>query len=261
MSSVQRSPKSPILAAVGISLAIAAGSIIGTLDMATVEDVATGKNLTRPLAEAQQRNTLAIAALENTVGAITRDIDFVAARFSSTIRRGEDQTSDRFAQLDAEIAALKDKIAGIQHARLAPVRASEPQRDVSGDVTGLRSSLNDLSLAHSGAVAAITRRLDRIEVKVGLTTDVVSSVSDASAQKSRAPSRRRSRMCRTTARCGAERRSSRARPHLQPETDQPAGRAAAPVPTAGLTFSILPTCRTLPDRREFLFTPHDHVRR
>ena len=176
--------KSPILAAVGISLAIAAGSIIGTLDMATVEDVATGRILTRPLAEAQQRHTLAIAALENTVGAITRDIDFVAARFSSTIRRGEDQTSDRFAQFDAEIAALKDKIAGIQHARLAPVRASEPQRDVSGDVTGLRSSLNDLSLAHSGAVAAITRRLDRIEVKVGLTTDVVSSVSDASAQKS-----------------------------------------------------------------------------
>ena len=63
------------------------------------------------------------------------------------------------------------------------MRASEPQRDVSGDVTGLRSSLHDLSLAHSGAVAAITRRLDRIEVKVGLTTDMTSSVSEASAQK------------------------------------------------------------------------------
>lgn len=182
MSSESTPSKSPILAAIGISLAIAAGSSISTLDMATVEDVATGKILTRPLAEAQQRNTLAIAALENTVGAITRDIDFVASRVSATVRRSEDQASDRFAQLDAEIAALKDKIAGIQHARLAPVRVSEPQRDVGGDVTGLRSSLNDLSLAHSSAVAAITRRLDRIEVKVGLTTDVVSSVSEASAQ-------------------------------------------------------------------------------
>ena len=175
--------KSPLLAAVGISLAIAAGSIISTLDMATVEDVATGRILTRPLAEAQQRHTLAIATLENTVGAITRDIDFVAGRVSATVHRNEEAASDRFAELDAEIAALKDTIAGIQHARLAPVRVSEPQRDVSGDVTGLRSSLNDLSLAHSGAVAAITRRLDRIEVKVGLTTDVVSSVSEASAQK------------------------------------------------------------------------------
>jgi hypothetical protein len=181
MSSDPRTAKSPILAAIGISLAIAAGSIIGTLDMATVEDVATGRILTRPLAEAQQRNTLALAALENTVGAITRDIDFVAARVSATVRRSEDQASDRFAQLDAEIAALKDKIAGIQHARVAPV--SVPQRDVRGDLTGLRSSLSDLSLAHSGAVAAITRRLDRIEVKVGLTTDVVLSVSEASAQK------------------------------------------------------------------------------
>ena len=181
MSCVQRSPKSPIVAAIGISLAIAAGSIISTLDMATVEDVATGRILTRPLAEAQQRSTLAIAALENTVGAITRDIDFVASRVSATFHRGEEATSDRFAQLDAEIAALKDKIVGMQHARLA--RAPEPQRDVSGDVTGLRSSLHDLSLAHSGAVAAITRRLDRIEVKVGLSTDVISSVSDASAQK------------------------------------------------------------------------------
>ena len=187
MSSVQRSPKSPILAAVGISHAIAAGSIISTLDMATVADLATGRILTRPLAEAQQRSTLALAVLENTVGAITRDIDFVAGRVSATVRRSEEATSDRFAQLDAEIAALKDKVAGIQHARLAPVRASEPQRDVSGDVTGLRSSLNELSLAHSGAVAAISRRLDRIEMKVGLTTDVVSSVSDASAQKSARP--------------------------------------------------------------------------
>ena len=177
----QRAPKSPILAAVGISVAIAVGSIISTLDMATVEDVATGKILTRPLAEAQQRHTLAIATLENTVGAITRDIDFVASRVSATIRRGQDQTFDRFAQLDAEIAALKDQIAGIQHARFAPARAPEPQRDASADVTGLRLSLHDLSLAHGGAVAAITRRLDRIEMKVGLTTDVVASV--ASAQK------------------------------------------------------------------------------
>jgi len=175
--------KSPFLAAIGISLAIAAGSIISTLDMATVEDVTTGRILTRPLAEAQQRHTLAIGTLENTVGAITRDIDFVASRVSATVHRSEEAASDRFAQLDAEIAELKDKIAGIQHARLAPVRVSEPQRDASGDVSGLRSSLNDLSLAHNGAVAAITRRLDRIEVKVGLTTDVVSSVSDASAHR------------------------------------------------------------------------------
>jgi hypothetical protein len=173
-------PKSPLAAAIGISLAIAAGSMLATLDMATVEDIATGRVLTRPLAEAQQRHGQAIAALENTVGAISRDIDFVAARVSTTIRRGESETSERLAHLDTEIAALKDKIAGLQHARLAPARA--PDTAAMSDVTGLRSSLHELSVAHAGAVAAITRRLDRIEVKVGLATDVTAPVADRSAQ-------------------------------------------------------------------------------
>jgi hypothetical protein len=52
-------------------------------------------------------------------------------------------------------------------------------------VTGLRTSLHDLSAAHTGAVAAITRRLDRIEVMVGLATDMTSSVADPAAQKAR----------------------------------------------------------------------------
>jgi len=186
MSPDQSSPstptRSPILAAIGISLAIAAGSIISTLDMAMVEDAATGKWLTRPLAEAQQRNTLSIASLENTVGAISKDIDFVSSRVSATIRRSEDQTYDRFAHLDAEIAALKDRIAGVQHARFAPGHASE-QVNANGDITGLRSSLHDLATAHTGAIAAVTRRLDRIETKVGLTTDMISSGSKASAPK------------------------------------------------------------------------------
>jgi hypothetical protein len=169
MSSDQSKPsRSPILAAIGISWAIAAGSIVATTDWAAVEDIVTGKALTRPLAEAQERNALAIATLQNTVGAMSRDIDFVAERVSATIRRGEDQTIDRFAHLDAEITALKDKIAGVQLARLAPARATE---DPGRDTTGLRSSLHDGSPVHSRAVAAITRRLDRIELKIGLTTD------------------------------------------------------------------------------------------
>jgi hypothetical protein len=181
MSSSQSStPKSPILAAIGISLAIAAGSMIASLDMAKVEDVTSGRFLTRPLADAQQRQAVALASLENTVGAISKDIDFVAERVSTTIRRNENQTFDRIASLETEIAALKDRIAGIQHVRVAPIRA---QQETQPDVTGLRSSLHDLQTAHTGAVTAITRRLERIEVMVGLTTDLTSSVSNPVAKK------------------------------------------------------------------------------
>lgn len=181
MSSTSSPPKSPIFAAVGISLAIALGCGISSLDMAQVEEVATGKFLTRPLADAQQRNAVAVTALEHTVGAINRDIDFVSARVSATIRRNEDQAYDRFSQLESEIAALKDRIAGIQTARLAPAPAAE----APVDVTGLRTSLHDLSAAHAGAVTALNKRLERIEVMVGLTTDMTSSVADPAAQKAR----------------------------------------------------------------------------
>jgi hypothetical protein len=183
MSSTRSAPKSPILAAIGISLAIALGSGISSLDMAQVEEVATGRFLTRPLADAQERNASAIATLEHTLGAVSKDIDFVSARVSATIRRNEDQAYDRFAHLDAEIAALKDRIAGIQNASLAPARMPEvPQQDVRG----LRSSLHDLNAAHTGAVTAINKRLERIEVMVGLTTDMTSSVSDPAAKVRRA---------------------------------------------------------------------------
>jgi hypothetical protein len=190
MSSTGSAPKSPILAAVGISLVIAIGSSIGSIDMTQVEEVATGQFLTRPLAEANQRNAASITALgssmttlENTVGAISKDIDFVTARVSATIRRNEDQAYDRFAHLESEIAALKDRIAGIQHARITPAPAAAAE--ASHDVTGLRSSLHDLTTAHTGAVTALNKRLERIEVIVGLTTDLTSSASDPAGQKAK----------------------------------------------------------------------------
>ena len=184
--------RSPILAAVGISFAIAIGSMLATTDGASITDALTGQWLTRPLAEAQQRNAAAISVLEKTVGTVTREIDFVAARVGDSMRRGEEQTSDRIAHLDAEIAALKDRIAGIQSVRLAPRASDAPLgiehlsarlSDASGDVSGLRSSLHDLAAAHSGAVAAIGRRLDRIEVMVGISTDMTSSVANPVARK------------------------------------------------------------------------------
>jgi hypothetical protein len=211
MSSTRSAPKSPILAAIGISLAIALGSGISSLDMAQVEEVATGRFLTRPLADAQERNASAIATLEHTLGAVSKDIDFVSARVSATIRRNEDQAYDRFAHLDAEVAALKDRIAGIQNASLAPARMpAVPQQDVSG----LRSSLHDLNAAHTGAVTAINKRLERIEVMVGLTTDMTSSVSDPAAKVRR-----------------AETATKQAK-------KQPPAETAAPIPVAGPAVSV-----------------------
>jgi len=216
--------KSPVLAAVGISLAIGLGALAGTADPATVEDAITGKWLTRPFTETQQSHMVAIAALEHRVGSVSRDIDFVAARTGASIRRGEDQTFERFAILDAEIAALKDTLAGIQNARSTaprtPGAANTPSAHAE-DVSGLRSSLHDLATAHNGAVAALTKRLDRIEVMVGLSTDMSASVADPLALKAR--------------------RAAAARPRsAAPAVGKQAARAAPGMPERGHIFSVKP---------------------
>ena len=103
------------------------------------------------------------------------------------------KASDRFAHLDAEIAALKEKLLGIQLTQLISSRTDAPLGSpvTASEVGGLRSSLFELSSAHHNSVAAITRRLDRIEVKVGLSTDVTSPIPGWSRARPHAASRRR----------------------------------------------------------------------
>src|ERR1043165_7870125 len=105
----QPTAKSPLLAAIGLSLAIGFGAVLGTTDLATIEDAITGQWLTRAYTETQQSHTGAIAALEQSLGGVTREIDFVTARAAASARRSEDAAAARFVQIDAEIAALKDK--------------------------------------------------------------------------------------------------------------------------------------------------------
>lgn len=182
-TSAKPAAKSPILAAIGLSLAIGLGAVLVTTDVATLEDAVTGKWLTRAYTETQQAHTVAIAALERALGGVTRDLDFVASR-ASAARRNGDRTSERLAQIDAEIAALKDKLTGVQLTQLISSRAEAPLgASAAATDAGLRSSLNELTSAHHSSVAAITRRLDRIEVKVGLSTDVGSTAADTSVRK------------------------------------------------------------------------------
>jgi hypothetical protein len=179
--------KSPLLAAAGISLVIALGAVLGTTDIATLQDALSGRWLTRPYTDTLQGHTVAIAALESSIGGVSRDIDFVASRADAAVRRNEDRTTGRFAQIDAEIAALKEKLLGVQLTQLISSRTDTLGAPAANEATGLRSSLSELTAAHHNSVAAITRRLDRIEVKVGLSTDVTAPLPARSASPSAAP--------------------------------------------------------------------------
>ena len=228
--------KSPLATAIAISFAIASGAVLGTVDSSTFDEITSGKWLTRPFEETQQRNTATIATLDSKVGGIVKDIDFIASRVSASIRRNEDQAADRLSRLDAEIAELRERFASMQAVHLAP-RASdallgnvEPARpaDENGEISGLRSSLHELANAHEGAVAAITKRLDRIEVMVGLSTDVTSSVADPLQQQKA----RRATFAAKPAR-------KHATPAAAPQVETTAERSA-PRPERGHIFNIKP---------------------
>src|SRR3954447_11439413 len=130
-----RRAKSPLAAAILISLAIAAGVVLSTLDAPIFDDLTSGRWLTRSFSQAQERHTTAIAKLERNVGAVTTDIDFVTARMDDAIKRNEDLARDRFAEMDARIAALKERIV-----QASPIARAPEAGDVA-DVTGLRTSL------------------------------------------------------------------------------------------------------------------------
>src|SRR5205085_4472305 len=83
--------KSPIFAALGICLVIGLGAVLGSTDAATLADAFTGKWLTQPFTDRQQNHTVAIAALEQGLGNISRDLDFVATRVSTAIERSADR--------------------------------------------------------------------------------------------------------------------------------------------------------------------------
>jgi len=161
--------KSPILAAVGISLAIGLGALLGTADPATVEDAITASGSRAP-SRTRSRPTWSQSRRWSTASAAYRATSISWPRVP-VLRSGAARIrlSSGLAKLDAEIAALKDTISGIQNARLSAPRTSSPNALSANadDVIGLRSTLHDLAAAHHGSVAALTKRLDRIEVMVG----------------------------------------------------------------------------------------------
>src|SRR5215213_2236132 len=167
--------KSPLTIAILISCAIAAGSVLSTLDAASLDEITSGRWLTRSVSDAQERQATVIANLERTVGVVTTDIDFVATRMGDAIRRNEELAGDRFAEMDARITALNARVAVMRATTVGRVSEAADAGDMSLHDMSLRSSLHELAAAQNGALSAIKKRLARLEAIGGISTDMVSS--------------------------------------------------------------------------------------
>ncbi len=229
----QATTKSPIFAAVGLSLAIGLGAVLGTSDIGTIEDAISGRWLTRPYTETLQGHTVAIAVLESSIGGVTRDIDFVASRASASIRRNEDQSAERFKQIDAEIAALKDKLTGVQLTQLITSHAD--QLGESRGRPALLAHRTDHRAPQLGRGDHAAARPDRGEGRAldrchragcqFRAQDCPPRREDETAD--RAPAQRSDRFFSAAA---------LSRAPVQREAGQPAASAAAPDQAAGLTL-------------------------
>ncbi len=212
--------RSPLAAALLICFSVAAGTVFTTLDSPIFDEITSGRWLTGAFSQAQERNTSSIANLERNVGALTTDIDFVAGRMHASAKRSDDLALVRFTQIDAALAAMDEKIAKLQLDRLVSSPVAAKTED-----GGLRSSLHELA-AHSSALTAITKRLDRIEVKVGMSTD-----TDAEPVARHAARRKA-----TAARKPAQTEQS---PDLMAQTERLLGLRPAGKPNKSLRVSTL----------------------
>jgi hypothetical protein len=142
--------RSPFAGAVLISCSVAAGALLAT--------VSGGADM--PVEKVER-----IAKLEARIDAMNRDIDFVAARMGDSINRNENSAVNRFTQIDTTFARLTARLDGARSDRMVSAPAAGKAND-----SVLRPSMNELAAAQS-AISEITKRLDRIEVRVGMSTD------------------------------------------------------------------------------------------
>ena len=216
--------KSPLATAILISFAIAAGTVLSTLDAPIFEEITSGKWLTRSFSQAQEHNTAAIAKLEREVGTVTTDIDFVASRIGVAIQRNESAALDRFAEVEARISALKEHIAGVQATQAAGPRPRCGSERIHPAVIAARACRRPQRRRVGDHPAARPHRGD------GRHQHRCHVVGKFGA----AP-------CTEEGRVAAEPRRAPARSHLQRQAGKPAGRAAAPVPIAGLGRGLIST--------------------
>ena len=95
------------------------------------------------------------------------------------------------------MAALKTQIAAVQAIKSKPVPTAEAitsrldgvdtgLSDARNEVAGLRSSLHDLACAQRGEIAALTKRLEKIETKMAARADLTGSIPRKPASKMKA---------------------------------------------------------------------------
>jgi hypothetical protein len=154
-----------LLGAMFIVLAIVGGASLSAAGTGALQKIvsAIGFGDTSTLEAEQRRQAATLASLEPVIQSVSSDVGTLKKRLNG----GHDGTvNDRFAAVDADIAALVAEIRSLRQTRVQPASGEpwyEPVGRLDTSVLALRSSLDEHQQIYRKDIGAIHKRLDRLE--------------------------------------------------------------------------------------------------
>ena len=193
----RRAPKTDATALALLGAMFLALAAVGSISLSataseTFQDIVNtiGFGRTSAVEAEQQRQAAALIELGHAVQAISADVRVLATRAKTADQHGV-MVSDRFAFIDADIAAMAAELKSLRAAGHAPAALTalrETADQLGATVAGtrseigtLRASLDEHAGLYRGDIAAITQRLDRLEHMVA--RDLTGSIRTAPRKK------------------------------------------------------------------------------
>ena len=173
-----------LLGAMLLALAMVGSASLSAIGSGSFQQVLNAIGLgTSPVIESEQRRQ---AAVLDSLGRIVHNMSADVGSLNARIKQADSHeaaVSDRFALVDADIAALSAEVRSLRTARAQT--ASEPWREpvdrvdtevaaTRSDLVALRSSLDGFDQTYRKDINTITKRLDRLEQSAG--RDLTSSL-------------------------------------------------------------------------------------
>jgi chromosome segregation ATPase len=187
-----------LLGAMFVALAMVGSASLSAIGPNIFQEIGdfVGIGRTSSIQAEQARQAAAIKALGQMVQTVSTDLNTVTSRIKAT-ENNEMASSDRFALVDADLAALVTEVRAIRTSRSdAADSIQEPmdRLDLSmeanrAEIASLRSSFDEHDQAYRKEFSSVNKRLDRLEQLV--SRDLTASVRTVARKKQQV--RRRAR--------------------------------------------------------------------
>jgi len=153
-----------LLGAMFIVLAIVGGASLSAAGTGALQKVVSviGIGNTSAIEAEQRRQAEVLATLEPMIHSVSTEVNVINKRLVKSGDHDNATLNDRFAAVDADIAALVAEIKSLRQTRTTEAWAN-PVGQLDKSVLALRSSFDEHQQAYRKDMGTINKRLDRLE--------------------------------------------------------------------------------------------------